>query len=124
MDVESSETANAETGIKFDSQSTENKISSTALEGSISDDKQETFESSGVKTTITAEANDQKSSVNDKPSSVAINRPPNSELQFRNENSSAISDSFEVDIKQEDPCLSLSTPLPPHAISKIVSELY
>lgn len=134
MDVDSSETANAGTGIKFDSQSTESNVSPTAVDGSINDDRQETFESGGVKTTNTADGNGQKSAVNDEVSSVAIKSPPNSELQFRNDNSSAISktikqpgnipvatesDSFEVEIKQEDPCLSLSTPLPPHAISKI-----
>lgn len=86
-----------------------------------------------MKTTNTAEGNGQKLSTNDESSSTAIDRPPNTEHQFRNDNSSAISkaikqssilpvatesDALEAEIKQENPC-PLSTPLPPHAISKI-----
>lgn len=133
MDVDSSEVANAEMGIKFDSQSAESNISSTVFEGSLNDDRQEAFESGVVKTTNAAEGNGQKPSVNDKSSSIAVNRPLNSELQYRNDNSSANkaikqpsnvpvateADSFEVEIKQEDACLPLNTSLPPHAISKI-----
>lgn len=129
-DVESSEAVNAGTGIKFDSQSIGSNVSSTALEASMNDDRQEPFESGGTKATNTAEGNEQKLSANDESLSTAINRPPNSEHQFRNDSSSGFcrtikqpmateSDSSEIEIKQENPCISLNTPLPAHAISKI-----
>lgn len=134
MDVDTSETAAAGTVIKFDLQSAGSNVGSTALEGSVIDDKQDTFGSINVKTSNIADRNGQKSSINDESSSIPINRPTKSELQFRNDTSSAISrninldsdvpavtesDSLEVEIKQEDPCSSPNTPLPPHAMSKI-----
>lgn len=131
MDADTSETANTVAGIKFDAQSTGSNVSSTALEGSINDDRQETFEGSSGKLN---EGNVQKPSISDESSSIAMNRPPKSELQVRNDTTSAInktinqpsdvpmvteSDSHEIEIKQEGACSLPNTPLPPHAVSKI-----
>lgn len=134
MDVETAETTTAGTGIKFDSHSTGSNLSSTALEGAVIDDKQDAVGSSSGKIGIAAESNGQKSLINDESLSIQINRSPKTELQFRNDNSSAInrtiildsevpvvadSDSVEVEIKQEVLCPSPNLPLPPHAMCKI-----
>lgn len=134
MDVDTSDTANAGASIKFDLQSSGSNVSSTPLEASVNEDRQEPFESSTAKTSITAEGNGPKSLSNDESVSTVTNRPPKSELQLRNDSSSAInkpvnqpsdvpvateSDPLEIEIKQEDTCLSPNAPLPPHALSKI-----
>lgn len=132
MDVETSETNNAGTSMKFDLQSTGSNVSSTVLDGSTIDDKQEGTSGTGNNSGKATEKSGQKSSMNDESPSATIIRPPKSEPQFRNDTSSAINrnlesdiptvsqtDSLEIEIKQEDVCASPNTPLPPHAISKI-----
>lgn len=137
IDVDLSENRPETTGLKLDSQLTD--VSSTTMEGSRNDDKQEPTKSNNGKTicksnNVSMDANSQKLLINSDTPSTVINRIPKSELVFRDNASSAISDTnneiselppamdsdaAEIEIKQEESDQSLSTSLPSHAISKV-----
>lgn len=134
MDTDASDNRQNTTGIKFDSQT--NELNSTTLEMSNNDDKMDTTESNNGKLTCKSsnvtDLSSQKLPVND-TSTTVINRIPKSEIQFRDDASSAISDTnnemgdmsaretdtTDVEIKQEEPQQSSNPQTSPHATSKI-----